>query len=205
MDAAIRYQGALIKALEIQIEKKRDLEVFLVQLKHNARGPCQVYPLLLLKLKKCPIDTHITPIRNTIRLGKLAPTKLIVELADRTMKHPKCIAENVLVRIDKFIFPIDFIVLDMPDDIKTPLILGRPFLYTAHAKIDGFKIKNALRVKNDKIVFKSDNLTSNIIKGVYVLGIKERMELDLEAWLMGEALILDRPQDPKIWRFSITK
>ncbi|GKB22569.1 DNA/RNA polymerases superfamily protein [Tanacetum coccineum] len=138
---------------------------------------------------------------TNLGLGKLAPTKLIVELADRTMKHPKCIAENMLVGIDKFIFPVDFIVLDMPDDIKIPLILGRPFLYTSHAKIDGFKIKIALRVRNDKIVFKSDDPTSNIIKWVYVLGIKERMELDLEARLMDEALILDRSQDPKFGDF----
>ncbi|GJZ65307.1 lysophospholipid acyltransferase 1-like protein, partial [Tanacetum coccineum] len=78
-------------------------------------------------------------------LGELAPTKLIVELADRTVKHPKGIAENVLVGIDKFVFPVDFIVLDMPEDIKTPLILGRPFLSTAHAKIDVFKRKITLK------------------------------------------------------------
>ncbi|GKC97744.1 hypothetical protein Tco_1168019 [Tanacetum coccineum] len=46
-------------------------------------------------------------------LGKLAHTRLTVELADRTLKYPKGIAENVLVRIDKFTFPIDFIILDM--------------------------------------------------------------------------------------------
>ncbi|GKE76130.1 putative reverse transcriptase domain-containing protein [Tanacetum coccineum] len=93
-------------------------------------------------------------------LGKLAPTTLIVELADRTVKCPKGIAENVLVGIDKFVFPVDFIILDMPEDIKTLLILGRPFLSTAHAIIDVFKRKIALRVGNDKIVFKSNNPTN---------------------------------------------
>ncbi|GJZ54143.1 putative reverse transcriptase domain-containing protein [Tanacetum coccineum] len=83
-----------------------------------------------------------------------------------TVKRPKGIAENVLVGINKFVFPVDFIVLDMPEDINVPLILERPFLSTAHAKID-----------------------------VYVLGLRERMELDLEARLMGEALILNRSQD----------
>ncbi|GKF05518.1 hypothetical protein Tco_0036186 [Tanacetum coccineum] len=80
----------------------------------------------------------------------------------------------------------------MPEDIKVPLILGRPFLSTAHAKIDVFKRKISLRVGDDKIVFKSDKPTSNIIKRVFVLGLTERMELDLEARLMGEALILNR-------------
>ncbi|GJQ90105.1 putative reverse transcriptase domain-containing protein [Tanacetum coccineum] len=130
-----------------------------------------------------------------ITLGNLAPTKLIVELADGITKRPKGVAENVLVGIDKFVFPVDFVVLDMPEDIKVPLILGRPFLSTAHAKIDVFKRKIALKIGNDKIVFKSEKPTSNIIKRVYALGLRERMELDLEARLMGEALFLNRSLD----------
>ncbi|GJZ62871.1 lysophospholipid acyltransferase 1-like protein [Tanacetum coccineum] len=96
---------------------------------------------------------------TNLGLGKLAPTKLIIELADKTVKRPKGIAENVLVGIDKFAFPVDFIVLDEPEDIKIPLILGRPFL------------------------------------------IKRAKELDLEARLMGEALILNRSQDPEFGDF----
>ncbi|GJU04695.1 homeodomain-like protein [Tanacetum coccineum] len=138
---------------------------------------------------------------TNLSLGELAPTKLIIELADRTVKRPKGLAENMLVGFGKFFFPVDFIVLDMPEDIKIPLILRRPFLSTAHAKIDVFKRKFSLRVRNDKIVFKSNNPTSTIIKKVYVLGLRERMELDLEARIMGEALILDRSQDPEFGYF----
>ncbi|GJS75455.1 hypothetical protein Tco_0725336 [Tanacetum coccineum] len=90
---------------------------------------------------------------------------------------------------------LDFIVLDMPEDIKIPLILGRSFLSTAHANIDVFKRKIALRIGNDKIVFKSDIPTSNIIKKVYMLGLRERMELDLKLIPMGKELILNRSQD----------
>ncbi|GKB77346.1 reverse transcriptase domain-containing protein [Tanacetum coccineum] len=129
-------------------------------------------------------------------LRELAPTKLIVELADRTVKLPKGKVENVLVRINKFVFLVDFIILDIPEDIKTPLILGRPFLSTTHSKIDVFKRKITLRVGNNKLVFKSDKPASNIIKRVYVLSLKEMMELDLEARLMGEVLILNRSLDP---------
>ncbi|GKE73217.1 hypothetical protein Tco_1535258 [Tanacetum coccineum] len=60
-------------------------------------------------------------------LGELVHTRLTVELADRTVKYPKGIAENVLVAFGKFTFLIDFIILDMPMDIRVPLILGRPF------------------------------------------------------------------------------
>ncbi|GJS00766.1 ribonuclease H-like domain, reverse transcriptase, RNA-dependent DNA polymerase [Tanacetum coccineum] len=141
-------------------------------------------------------DALPTKKKDPGRLGKLAPTKLIIELADRTVKRPKGIVENVLVRIDKFVFPVDFIVLDMPEDIKTHLILGRPFLSTAHTKIYVFKRKITLRVGNDKVVFKSDKPTSNIIKRVYVLSLREMMELNLEAMLMGEALILNISLNP---------
>nr|GEV72560.1 hypothetical protein [Tanacetum cinerariifolium] len=143
------------------------------------------------------LDGSLPPKENYPEsLGELAPTKLIIELADRTIKCPKGIAENVLIGICKFVFLIEFIVLDMPEDIKVPLILERPFLSTTYAKIDVFKRKITLRVGDDKIVFKSDNITNNIIRRVYVLGLRERIKLDLEARLIGEALILNRSLDP---------
>ncbi|GJS01619.1 DNA-directed DNA polymerase [Tanacetum coccineum] len=138
-----------------------------------------------------PLSTYLN-----LGLGELAHTKLIVELADRTVKYPKGIAENVLVGIGKFVFLVDFIILDMPEDIKVPLILGRLFLSAAHAKIDVFKRKITLRVEEEKIVFKSVKPASSLIKRVYMLSLRERMELDLEARLMGETLVLNRSLDP---------
>ncbi|GJR43864.1 putative reverse transcriptase domain-containing protein [Tanacetum coccineum] len=129
-------------------------------------------------------------------LGELAHTKLTIELAGRTVKYPKGIAENILVGIGKFVFPVDFIILDMPEDVKVPLILERPFLSTAHANIDVFKKKITLRVREEKIIFKSVKPASSLIKRVYMLSLREIMELDLEARLMGETLVLNRLIDP---------
>ncbi|GJX86747.1 hypothetical protein Tco_0337521 [Tanacetum coccineum] len=117
-----------------------------------------------------PLSTYLN-----LGLGELAHTKLTVELADRTVKYPKEIAENMLV---------------------VPLILGIPFLYTAHAKIDVFKRKITLRVGDEKIIFKSVKPASSLIKRVYMLSLRERIELDLEARLMGETLVLNRSLDP---------
>nr|GEW50795.1 hypothetical protein [Tanacetum cinerariifolium] len=80
-------------------------------------------------------------------------------------------------------------------NIKVPLILGRPFLSSAHAKIDVFKRKITLKVGDDKIMLKNNNPTNSKIRRVYVLGLRETMELDLEARLMREALILNRSLD----------
>ncbi|GKB24405.1 hypothetical protein Tco_0863806 [Tanacetum coccineum] len=138
-----------------------------------------------------PLSTYLN-----LGLGELAHTKLIVELADRTVKYPKGIAKNVLVGIGKFVFPIDFIILDMPEDIKVPLIHGRPFLSIARAKIDVYKRKITLRVGDERIIFTSVKPASSLIKRVYMLSLRERMELDLEARLMGETLVLNRSLDP---------
>ncbi|GKE47474.1 putative reverse transcriptase domain-containing protein [Tanacetum coccineum] len=129
-------------------------------------------------------------------LGELAHTKLTIELAYRTVKYSKGIAENMLVGIGKFVFPIDFIILDMPEDIKVPLILGRPFICITRAKIDVFKRKITLRVGEEKIIFKSVKHASSLIKRVYMLGLRERIEFDLEARLIGKTLVLNRSLDP---------
>ncbi|GKF26496.1 hypothetical protein Tco_0082390, partial [Tanacetum coccineum] len=84
----------------------------------------------------------------------------------------------------------------MPEDIKVPLILGRPFLSTARAKIDVYKRKITLRVREERIIFTSVKPASSLIKRVYMLSLRERIELDLEARLMGETLVLNRSLDP---------
>ncbi|GKB78506.1 mitochondrial proton/calcium exchanger protein-like protein isoform X1 [Tanacetum coccineum] len=137
-----------------------------------------------------PLSTYLN-----LGLGELAHTKLTVELADRTVKYPKGIAKNVLVGIGKFVFPVDFIILDMPVDIKVTLILRRPVLSIAYGKIDVFKRKITLRVGEEKIIFKSVKPASSLIKRVYMLSLRERIELNLEARLMGETLVLNRSLD----------
>ncbi|GKA82610.1 mitochondrial proton/calcium exchanger protein-like protein isoform X1 [Tanacetum coccineum] len=92
-----------------------------------------------------PLSTYLN-----LGLGKLAHTRLIVELSDRTVKYPKGIAKNVLVEF----------------------------------------------VMEEKIIFKSIKPASSLIKRVYMLSLRERMELDLEARLMGETLVLNRSLDP---------
>nr|GEW18287.1 hypothetical protein [Tanacetum cinerariifolium] len=105
-------------------------------------------------------------------------------------------SENILVEIGKFVFPVDFVILHMPEDITMPLILRRLFLSTAHAKSDVFKRKITIRVREESIIFKSIKPASSLIKRVYMLGLRERMELDLEARLIGETLVLNRSLDP---------
>lgn len=58
--------------------------------------------------------------------GEPKPTKMTLTLADRSVTYPYGVLEDVLVRVDDLFFPIDFVILDMPEDAETPLLLGRP-------------------------------------------------------------------------------
>nr|GFB97901.1 hypothetical protein [Tanacetum cinerariifolium] len=72
----------------------------------------------------CSIERH----------GKTQTGNMVIEMAYKTKCTPKGIVKNLLVKIKKFIFPVDFVILDMVEDFRMPIILGRPLLATTHAK-----------------------------------------------------------------------
>ena len=86
-------------------------------------------------------------------LGEARLTTVTLQLANRSLKHPRGVIEDVLVKVDKFIFPADFIVLDMEEDKEIPIILGRPFLATGRAMIDVQRGELKLRVQEDEVKF----------------------------------------------------
>ncbi|GKB54393.1 reverse transcriptase domain-containing protein [Tanacetum coccineum] len=92
-----------------------------------------------------------------LSLPEFTPTQIILELADWSTTRPTGIAEDVFVRVGKFHFPADFIVVDYVVDPRVPLILGRPFLRTARALIDVYGEELTLRVSDEAITFKVGN------------------------------------------------
>ncbi|GJS06106.1 putative nucleotidyltransferase, ribonuclease H [Tanacetum coccineum] len=80
-----------------------------------------------------------------------------VRLADRSFQYPVGIAENMLVEVGKFTFPVDFVILEMEEDSKVPLILGRPFLHTADAVIRVKQRQLNLGVGTERIIFNIDS------------------------------------------------
>ncbi|GJS96009.1 reverse transcriptase domain-containing protein [Tanacetum coccineum] len=87
-------------------------------------------------------------------------TKMVLELADRTISKPTGVAENVFVKVGKFYFPADFVVLDFIADPRVPLILGRPFLRTAHALIDVYEGEITLRNDDQSLTLKCGDAPS---------------------------------------------
>ncbi|MCQ7416416.1 retropepsin-like domain-containing protein, partial [Salmonella enterica] len=118
--------------------------------------PCTVGSLFIKKAL-CDLGASINlmpfSVYRKLGLGELKSTTIVLQLADRSMTYPKGVLEDVLVNVDKFIFPADFVVLDMEEDPEVPIILGRPFLATARALIEVQKGTLTLRVEDDEVVF----------------------------------------------------
>ncbi|XP_022019690.1 uncharacterized protein LOC110919739 [Helianthus annuus] len=86
-------------------------------------------------------------------LGEPSPIRMRIRLAERSNKYPRGFVENMLVKIDKFVFPVDFVILDMDEDSKVPLIHGRPFLNTARTIVDVAAGQITLRVNDEHVTF----------------------------------------------------
>ncbi|GKB06297.1 reverse transcriptase domain-containing protein [Tanacetum coccineum] len=89
-----------------------------------------------------------------LSLPELTPTQMILKLADRSTTSPSDIAEDVFVKVGKFHFLANFVVVDYVVDPWVPLILGRPFLRTARALIDVYSEELTLRVDDEAITFR---------------------------------------------------
>ncbi|GJZ74916.1 retrovirus-related pol polyprotein from transposon TNT 1-94, partial [Tanacetum coccineum] len=118
-------------------------------------------------------------------LGNPKPINMKIEMADRSMQSPKGIVKNVLVKIHNFIFPVDFVILDIIEDNKVPIILGRPMLATAHAKIDVSGKKISLEVGTKQIVI--DDLGDP--EGLEEVIINEDINRDLGNFLEENSLL----------------
>ena len=92
-------------------------------------------------------------VARKLSLGELTPTTVTLQMADRTMAKPEGVIEDVLVKVGKFVFPVEFIILDIEEDSQVPLLLGRPFLATGVALIDMQKGVLTLRVEEEATDF----------------------------------------------------
>ena len=88
-----------------------------------------------------------------LSLGELTPIAITLQMAERSMAQPEGVLEDVVVKVGKFIFPVDFVIMKMEEDTQVPLLLGRPFLATGAALIDVQKGELTLRVGNEAVHF----------------------------------------------------
>ncbi|GJS04533.1 reverse transcriptase domain-containing protein [Tanacetum coccineum] len=130
-----------------------NIQTPLVQIQAPNDEPVLVECLALADLG-ASINLMPLSIWKKLSLPELTPTQMILELADRSTTSPSGIAKDVFVKVGKFYFLADFVVVDYVVDPRVPLILGRPFLRTARALIDVYGEELTLRVDDEAITFK---------------------------------------------------
>ncbi|GJT84450.1 reverse transcriptase domain-containing protein [Tanacetum coccineum] len=138
--------AVLLKKL---LEKLGDPDKFLI--------PCDFLELdECLALADLGASINLMPffVWKQLSLPELISTRMTLELADRSTVHPKRVVEDVFVKVGKFYFPADFVVIDYNVDPRVPLILGRHFLRTVRALIDVYGEELTLRVDDEAITFK---------------------------------------------------
>ncbi|GJR96404.1 DNA-directed DNA polymerase [Tanacetum coccineum] len=131
------------------LEKLRDLGKFLISCDFPELDECLALADLGASINLLPLS-----IWKKLSLPELTPTQMILELADRSTTRTADIAEDVFVKVGKFHFLTDFIVVDYVVDPRVPLILGRPFLRTGRALIDVYDEELTLRHDDEAVTFK---------------------------------------------------
>nr|XP_029148775.1 uncharacterized protein LOC114925347 [Arachis hypogaea] len=87
-----------------------------------------------------------------LAIDKVKPTRMLLQMADRSLKIPNEVVENLLVKVGKFIFPGNFVILDIEEEGHNSIILERPFLAIARAIIDVEKGELTLKVHDEKMI-----------------------------------------------------
>ncbi|GJV54477.1 reverse transcriptase domain-containing protein [Tanacetum coccineum] len=135
-------------------EKLGDPGKFLIPCNFPGMDVCHALADLGASINLMPLS-----IWKKLSLPELTPTRMTLELADRSITYPKGLTEDVFVKVGKFHFPTDFVVVDFEADPRVPLILGRSFLRTGRALIDVYGEEITLRVDNEAVTFNLDQTT----------------------------------------------
>ncbi|GKC40106.1 reverse transcriptase domain-containing protein, partial [Tanacetum coccineum] len=129
-------------------EKLGDPDKFLIPCDFPELDECLALADLGASINLMPLSVW-----KKLSLPKLTPTRMTLELANRSVAYPVGVAEDVFVKVGKFHFLADFVVVDYDVDPRVPLILGRPLLRTARVLIDVHGEELTLRVNDKAITF----------------------------------------------------
>ncbi|XP_045810402.1 uncharacterized protein LOC123904837 [Trifolium pratense] len=135
-------------------QKKKDPGSFTI--------PCSIENLHVGRAL-CDLGASINLMRHSmmkkIPVAVAKPTKMQLSFTDRSITYPYGILQDVLVSVAEFVFPVDFVILDMEENAEVPLLLGRPFLATGRAVIDVEMGDLMLRLNDEQVNF-------NIFEGI---------------------------------------
>ena len=130
------------------LEKMQDLGIFTIPYKIGKADMGKALCDSGANINLMPLS-----VAKKLRLGELTPIAMTLQMEDRILAHFEGILEDVLIKVEKFIFLMDFVVLDIEQDKQVPLLLGKPFLATREALIDVKNGELTLRVGNEVVQF----------------------------------------------------
>ncbi|KAK4716342.1 hypothetical protein R3W88_014680 [Solanum pinnatisectum] len=173
VEALLEMLG-LAKFMKELVAKNRTMDFETIEVSHNCSAimtseviikkedpgafkiPCTIGMLQFAKAL-CNLETSINVmpyiIYKHLRLGEPKSTTMRLLMADQSIKHPIGILYDILVKVDRFIFPADFVILDCEIDAEIPIILGRPFLVTGRALVDVESRELKFPVNEDEVTF----------------------------------------------------
>ena len=88
-----------------------------------------------------------------LSLRELTPTAMTLQMTDKTLAHPEGILEDVLIKVGKFFFPVNFVVINIEEGKQVPFLLGTPFLAIGASLIDVKKEEQTLKVGDEAVHF----------------------------------------------------
>ncbi|XP_070007399.1 uncharacterized protein [Nicotiana sylvestris] len=171
------------------IQKKEDVGAFII--------PCTI-GACDFKRALCDNGASINlmplAIYKQAGLGMLRPTSMSLQMADRSIKSPVGIVDNVLVKVGEFHLPADFVILDCAVDKEIFIVLGRPFLATRRALMDSERNEIMFHVNDEEVTFQEIKgmKLRHEYKSISVIDVvdevEDAVEMKMEEQCLGEAL-----------------
>jgi len=152
--------------------------------------PCSIGEVTVGKaLIDLGVNINLMPLSMCRRLGELEimPTRMTLQLVDRSITRPYGVIEDVLIRVKQMVFPADFVVMDVEEDHEVPIILGLPFMLTTSCVVDMGRKTLEMGFEDQKInfdLFEEDKPLSDqnvclqvMERGKEVLKLKDKVDI----------------------------
>ncbi|XP_050909900.1 uncharacterized protein LOC127123743 [Lathyrus oleraceus] len=195
----------MFKKVEINIPFSEALEQIPIYAKFmkdiiSKKRSTNMDPIILIKTCRAILQGMKIPMKKkdrgsvtipcTIGIGTVQDSRMTLQFMNRSVRQPYGIVEDVLVKIDKFVFPVNFVILEMPEDEEIPLILGRPFLETGRCMIGIEEGTMTLKVYDEELKIDVRNIMQ------YKDDIGMRHTIEMIDQVITQEIERHRPQSP---------
>ncbi|XP_050876251.1 uncharacterized protein LOC127079946 [Lathyrus oleraceus] len=183
--------SAMLQGMKISV-KKKDKDSVTIPCKIEDRKFKKTLVVLGASVSLIPLSIY-----RKLGIGTIQDTRRTLQFTDHSVKRPYGIIEYVMVKIDKFVFPVNFVIMEIPEDEEIPFILGRPFLETRRCMVDIEEGTITLKVYDGELKidvrntmkYKDDVETSNTVEVLDTM-IAQSIQMKTQLWKKPLAYLL---------------